>query len=319
MDEVGRIEFEYMKIHDQRTALSQYISNYFNGGILYSSAILVAFIGFGKTSGVAGATHPLLFVVGGIISISVLFMTILLISSYERAMVSLYPRIVAIELLLNYHFFRHYLLNQGGVYKSFVDDCNKLPQTDATEVWESVRKRGESLQYDWKRTTIQLRMFVIYALLVMYIVVVGLMVWASDWLEAGSYREMVVIRVVLTVSAMIAIFVGLDYLLAPESAILSFDLGDATLPARFFARATGAAILAIGVINIFTLAVGDAYSLGLRIVVIGNIVFHIADIASEFSESFDRNPVFWIAAGLHIIFIIAFGYLLTTSLNPRVN
>ena len=180
MKEVGRFEFEYMKIHDQRTALSQYISNYFNGGILYSSALLVALIGFGKASGVVGASHPLLFVVGGIISMGVLLMTILLISSYERAMISLYPRIVTLELLLNYHFFRQYLINQGGVYKAFVEDCDKLPPMDSDELWKSVRKRGESLQYDWKRTTMQLRMFVIYALLAMYVIVVGLMVWSSD-------------------------------------------------------------------------------------------------------------------------------------------
>src|ERR1700730_6905518 len=103
---------------------------------------------------------------------------------------------------------------------------------------------------------------------------------------------MIVTRAVLTISGIIAIFIGLDYLLATESAILSFNLGDATMPARFFARTTGAAVLAIGVINILILGISDTDSLALRVVVTGNIVVHTASLFSEFSESFERTPIF---------------------------
>jgi hypothetical protein len=120
-------------------------------------------------------------------------------------------------------------------------------------------------------------------------------------------------RIVLIVSGIIAIFVGLDYLLATESAILSFNLGDATMPARFFARTTGAAVLAIGVINILILAIGDTDSPALRVVVTGNIVVHTASLFGEFSESFERSPIFWVAVVIHVISIMAFGYLLATS------
>jgi len=179
MDVPTRFEFEYMKIQDQRTALNQYILSYFNGGILYSSALLVAFIGFGKASGVVGAGHPFLFVVGGVISVAVLFMTLLLISAYERSMVSLYPRIVTLELILNYYFFRQYLQGEGEVYRTFVEDCDKFPRVDPEKLWESVRERSESLPYNWNRTTVQLRTFVICVLLVIYVTVASLMVWVS--------------------------------------------------------------------------------------------------------------------------------------------
>ena len=128
---------------------------------------------------------------------------------------------------------------------------------------------------------------------------------------------MVVTRIVLTVSGIIAVFLGLDYLLATESAILSFNLGDATLPVRFFARATGAAVLGIGVINILMLGVTDVNSPALRIVVTGNIVVNVASLVGEFSESFERNQIFWVAVALQVIFITAFGYLLTTSMKAR--
>src|ERR1700737_2263834 len=112
-----------------------------------------------------------------------------------------------------------------------------------------------------------------------------------------------VTRIVLTVAGIIAILVGLDYLLATESAILSFNLGDTTEPARFFARTTGAAVLAIGVINILSLAVIDADSPALLAVVIGNIVFHSASLVGDFSDSFERSWPFWGTLIVHAVFV----------------
>jgi len=118
-------------------------------------------------------------------------------------------------------------------------------------------------------------------------------------------------RVVLIVAGIVGLLAGLDYLFATESAILSFNIGDATLPAMLFARATGAAILAMGVINI--LAAADAGSPALRAVLIGNVVAHTASLFGDFSGGIGANPIFWVAVVIHVAFIAAFGYLLATS------
>ena len=115
-------------------------------------------------------------------------------------------------------------------------------------------------------------------------------------------------RIVLIVSGLIAILVGLNYLFLTESAVLSFAIGEASFPARFFARATGAAVLAIGVLNV--LSVGDPGSRALRAVMVCNIVVHAASIYVDFSEPFTRNAVLWTTFVIHVVIIAAFLYLL---------
>lgn len=118
-------------------------------------------------------------------------------------------------------------------------------------------------------------------------------------------------QIVLVAAGILGILVGLNYLFATETAVLSFNLGDATSPAMLFARTTGAAILALGVINI--LAAGDAGSPTLRAVIIGNIVAHAASLFGDFSQRVDGNPVLWITVVTNVAFVVAFGYLLASS------
>jgi hypothetical protein len=119
-------------------------------------------------------------------------------------------------------------------------------------------------------------------------------------------------RIVLIVSGLLAILVGLNYLFFAQSAVLAFDIGDATLSARLFARATGAAVLALGVINL--ICVGDNGSRALRAVFIGNIVAHAASLYGDYvAESFERNAILLATSAIHVAFVVAFGYLLLTS------
>ena len=98
---------------------------------------------------------------------------------------------------------------------------------------------------------------------------------------------------------------------------MGFDLGEPNMLVRLFARATGAAILAIGTINL--LSVGDPGSRALRAVMVGNIVVHAASLVADFSESYARNAALWGIVALHVIIIAAFGYCLAQwrSLTAR--
>jgi hypothetical protein len=128
---------------------------------------------------------------------------------------------------------------------------------------------------------------------------------------AVTGKNVMATRVILIVTGIVAILVGLNYLFAAETAVLSFDVGDATLAARIFVRATGAAVLAIGVINV--LSVGDPGSRALRAVMIGNVVVHAASLYGDYvAETFSRNAVLYVTSIVHVAFIVAFGYLLAT-------
>jgi hypothetical protein len=116
------------------------------------------------------------------------------------------------------------------------------------------------------------------------------------------------LRIILIASGVVGILFGLFFLFGAESAIASYNLGDSTLPARLFARATGAALISFGVINI--LASSDTGSSALRAVVIGNIVVHLMSLGVDFSESYARNGGVWVGLAVHIIFIVAFGWAL---------
>ncbi len=116
------------------------------------------------------------------------------------------------------------------------------------------------------------------------------------------------LRLILIVSGAVAILFGLFFLLGAESAIQSYNLGGSTLPARLFARATGASLVTLGVIDI--LASSDRGSPALRAIVIGNLLVHVLSLGVDFSESYARSASIWVSFVVHVLFIIAFGYAL---------
>lgn len=116
------------------------------------------------------------------------------------------------------------------------------------------------------------------------------------------------LRIVLIAAGVVAILFGLFFLFGAETAIASYNLGDSTLPARLFARATGAGLVAFGAVNL--LAAADTGSPALRAVVVGNLLIHLLSLWVDFSESYARNAGIWVALAVHIVFILAFGYAL---------
>jgi hypothetical protein len=117
------------------------------------------------------------------------------------------------------------------------------------------------------------------------------------------------LRVILIVSGAIGILFGLFFLVGAESAIQSYGLGDSTLPARLFARATGASIVSIGLINILA-SPDKSGSIALRAIAIGNIVIHVISLGVDFSEGYERNAGVWVGLIVHVVIIAAFAYAL---------
>jgi hypothetical protein len=112
------------------------------------------------------------------------------------------------------------------------------------------------------------------------------------------------LRVILIVSGVVGVLFGLFFLFGADAAIGPYGLGDPTLPARLFARATGAGLVTIGLINL--LAAADRGSPALRAVVIGNILIHVLSLGVDFSETYARAGGVWIGVAVHVLFIAAF-------------
>ena len=118
-----------------------------------------------------------------------------------------------------------------------------------------------------------------------------------------------ILRVILIAAGVVGMLFGLLFLFGAESAIQSFNLGDAsTVPERLFARSLGAAIISVSLINL--LASSDRGSSALRAIVIGNIAIHVLSFIVDFSESYARNGGVYVGLAVHVIFVGAFGWVL---------
>ena len=116
------------------------------------------------------------------------------------------------------------------------------------------------------------------------------------------------LRIILIAGGIVALLFGLFFVLGSETIIQGYSLGPSNVAERLFARAIGASLLTLGVIDL--LASMDLGSPALRAVVIGNVVTHILDLIVDFSEGAAANPGVWLSAVVHVVFIVAFGYCL---------
>jgi uncharacterized protein YjeT (DUF2065 family) len=116
------------------------------------------------------------------------------------------------------------------------------------------------------------------------------------------------LRIVLIAAGIVAILLGLLFLLAPDMAIQSFQLGASDVPSRLFARVFGGTLMSLGVVNI--LASGDGRSNALSAIVVGNILGHLFGIGVDFTETFPKTGGWWLGLAIHLVFIAAFGYYL---------
>ena len=123
------------------------------------------------------------------------------------------------------------------------------------------------------------------------------------------------LRLLLIASGLASILFGLPFVLQTDQAIANFQLGESSVPARLFGRSEGAALIAVGLMNI--LASGDRPSTALLAIVIANLLLHIAGIGVDFTETFPKAGGWWVGFFMHVIFIVGFGRALL-SWNARL-
>lgn len=118
------------------------------------------------------------------------------------------------------------------------------------------------------------------------------------------------LRIVLIAAGVVGLLLGLLFLLAPETAIQSFQLGTPDVASRLFARVTGSALFSVAIMN-FVASRDTGGSWALRGVLVVNLLLHIFGIGLDFTEAFPKTGGWWVGTIIHVIFIAAFGYYLT--------
>ena len=132
---VGAHETEYQVLHNQRlTVIRSYNLWYAFGHVVahaYFWLILMLSLNLGS--------RPLLLAAAVVASLIVWFAyrVVLII---DRGVVSLYPRIIFLELVLGYDFYRDYLRRRprGDTERSFIEKSEGIPFTSEADLWQQI-------------------------------------------------------------------------------------------------------------------------------------------------------------------------------------
>ena len=78
---------------------------------------------------------------GGIISSIISWVTYSISVGVDRDVVALYPRIIFLEILLDYDFYREYLRRspRGETERSFVEKCENTNAETTDELWREIK------------------------------------------------------------------------------------------------------------------------------------------------------------------------------------
>lgn len=127
--------FEYIAVHDQRRQLIRNYTNWYIIGLAISMALFWVFLWVGLTS----ANLPLL-IFGGIVSTFFVFMSHGVAKSIDDSVVALYPRIIFLEIVLDFQFYRDYLRRRprGESERRFIEKCEAMVATTTDELWEKI-------------------------------------------------------------------------------------------------------------------------------------------------------------------------------------
>ncbi|MBL4597460.1 MAG: hypothetical protein JKX93_00685 [Rhizobiaceae bacterium] len=123
---------EYKEIHEQRMALIRSYNVWFAIGcaIAFSSFWLILNLSLTMSS------RPML-IAGALVASAIMGFSYRAVLSIDREVVALYPRIIFLELLLGYDFYRDYLRRRprGNSERSYVERCEQIDADNPYELW----------------------------------------------------------------------------------------------------------------------------------------------------------------------------------------
>jgi hypothetical protein len=131
-------ETEYEVLHDQRLgAIRSYNMWYAIGHLAAHSYFwLILFLSLDL------ASKPLMIAAAVVASLIVWF-AYRAVLQIDRSVVSLYPRIIFLELRLGYDFYRNYLRSRpnGDTERSFIEKCEQLHGNSPADLWQQIHSQ----------------------------------------------------------------------------------------------------------------------------------------------------------------------------------
>lgn len=132
----GRVhDTEYKAIHDQRLAL---IRSY-NLWYAFAHGMAHAYFWLMLALSLRVSSQPLMISAAVTASLIVWF-AYRVVLTIDRGVVALYPRIVFLEIILGYDFYRDYLRNRprGDTERSFIETAERVEASNEAELWQQI-------------------------------------------------------------------------------------------------------------------------------------------------------------------------------------
>jgi hypothetical protein len=126
---------EYKAIHDQRLAL---IRSY-NMWYAFGHGIAHAYFWLMLALSLRISSQPLMIAAAGAASLIVWF-AYHVVLTIDRGVVALYPRIVFLEIISGYDFYRDYLRNRprGDTERSFIETAERIQASSEADLWQQI-------------------------------------------------------------------------------------------------------------------------------------------------------------------------------------
>lgn len=126
---------EYCVIHDQRLAV---IRSY-NVWYAFGHVVAHAYFWLMLTLSLNLASRPLLLATAITASLIVWF-AYRVVLTIDRGVVCLYPRIIFLELVLGFDFYRDYLRRRprGNTERSFIEKCEAIDASSEADLWQQI-------------------------------------------------------------------------------------------------------------------------------------------------------------------------------------
>jgi len=128
-------ETEYGVIHDQRLAVIRSYNVWYGFGHVVAHAYFWLML----TLSLNLASRPLLFATAVTASLIVGF-AYRVVLTIDRGVVCLYPRIIFLELVLGFDFYRDYLRRRprGDTERSFIETCEAIDASSEADLWQQI-------------------------------------------------------------------------------------------------------------------------------------------------------------------------------------
>jgi hypothetical protein len=166
-------EIEYKVIQDQRLATIRSYNIWYAFGHLVAHAYfwLMLFLSLDL------ASKPLL-IAAAITASLIVWFAYRVVLTIDRAVVSLYPRIIFLELSLGYDFYRDYLSSRpaGDTERSFVEKSEQLLAESTTELWDQIHSLFKDKDFPAdRRITSHFRSAAYFSVALFWIVVIAIL------------------------------------------------------------------------------------------------------------------------------------------------